>query len=203
MVVGLLALSSLTGCDDATSAESGPVQTADTAVDEMTAHGGQICPARLPRSATDDNSVGGGPVAPEAPRLGAPDAAWICRYEPHLGRRTPTDGRVVTFRATGDARPVEAERLPDFAAALAGLETADPDRSCFADLGPRWMLVYALDHDLTGVVMNEYGCGDVRLTDDPFDVAPGDATQPGTVAGILSAPEGFLAALKSAYADGA
>lgn len=73
---------------------------------------------------------------------------------------------------------------------LAQLAPADPQRGCTADRGPRWMLVYAAENDLTGVIVDDYGCHDVRLTDEPFDTPPGDAVQPGTVPGVLTTPDG-------------
>lgn len=59
------------------------------------------------------------------------------------------------------------------------------------------MLVYATGRDLTGVVVDDFGCGDVRLTDDPFKTPPGDATQDTTVAGVLTGTDELLPALKS------
>jgi hypothetical protein len=60
------------------------------------------------------------------------------------------------------------------------------DRVCTADLGSRLMLVYSHGNDLTGVVVDDFGCGDVRLTDEPFRTVPGEATQAGTVRGVLT-----------------
>lgn len=60
------------------------------------------------------------------------------------------------------------------------------------------MLVYATGRDLTGVVVDDFGCGDVSLTDDPFTTPPGAATQDGTVAGVLTGTDELLPALKSA-----
>jgi hypothetical protein len=34
------------------------------------------------------------------------------------------------------------------------------------------MLVIARAGDLTGVVIDDYGCSDIRLTDEPFETAP-------------------------------
>lgn len=59
---------------------------------------------------------------------------------------------------------------------------------CTADLGTRVMLVYPDGPDLTGVIVDNFGCHDVRLTDDPAHTPPGYGTQRGTVTGILTAP---------------
>jgi hypothetical protein len=55
------------------------------------------------------------------------------------------------------------------------------------------MLVYTHLADLTGVVVDDYGCASVGLTDDPFKTAPGESDQVGTVPGVLSVPVGLLA----------
>ncbi|MDP9443546.1 MAG: hypothetical protein M3P83_04015 [Actinomycetota bacterium] len=63
------------------------------------------------------------------------------------------------------------------------------------------MLVYTHPGDLTGVVIDDYGCARIRLTDDPFQTAPGDSGQEGTVPGVLSGPPELLAAIKAGYSD--
>lgn len=47
------------------------------------------------------------------------------------------------------------------------------------------MIVYSHSGDLTGVVVDGYGCREVRLTDEPFHTPPGAPHQDGTVGGVL------------------
>jgi hypothetical protein len=82
-------------------------------------------------------------------------------------------------------RTVVAADLPELQDALGDLAPADRSGGCTSDLGPRWMVVYSHDGDLTGVVVDDYGCRDVRLTDDPHTTPPGADDQDGTVGGVL------------------
>ena len=41
------------------------------------------------------------------------------------------------------------------------------------------------------VAVDQFGCDDVRLTDDPFDVEPGTSTESGIVPGVLRGPAGL------------
>jgi hypothetical protein len=45
---------------------------------------------------------------------------------------------------------------------------------------------------MTGLVIDDYGCQEIRLTDEPFQTVPGEASQPGTVAGVLLGPPALL-----------
>jgi hypothetical protein len=47
------------------------------------------------------------------------------------------------------------------------------------------------------VVVDGYGCGDVRLTDDPFTTVPGDPSQSGPIAGILRGPPALFNVLNA------
>lgn len=57
------------------------------------------------------------------------------------------------------------------------------------------MVVYSHAGDLTGVVVDDYGCRDVRLTDNPHVTPPGASDQVGTVGGILDGGATILHAL--------
>ncbi|MDP9820223.1 hypothetical protein [Nocardioides massiliensis] len=173
-------------------------------MDELTHRSPRVCPRRLPRQ--DDPGHGFGPEghAQIAPLLATPERAWVCRYAAvDVGPHPDGQGRTFGWQQRGRARAVGPDRMSALTGQLARLAppaTAQPERVCTADLGERWMLVYAIGTDLTGVVADDFSCGDIRLTDDPFRTAPGEATQPGTVAGVLEAP-GFVGLLKSAWTD--
>ena len=49
--------------------------------------------------------------------------------------------------------------------------------------------------DLTGVVVDDYGCRDVRLSDDPHTTAPGADDQDGAVGGVLAGGTAILDAV--------
>jgi hypothetical protein len=55
--------------------------------------------------------------------------------------------------------------------------------------------VYTHDGDLTGVVIDDYGCRNVRLTDNPHTTPPGADDQDGTVGGVLNGGAAVLDAL--------
>lgn len=57
------------------------------------------------------------------------------------------------------------------------------------------MVAYSHDGDLTGVVVDDYGCRDVRLTDNPHTTPPGADNQVGTVGGVLDDGTAILDAL--------
>ena len=96
------------------------------------------------------------------------------------------------------AQPVDKALIPDLQRALTQLAPQRPDLVCAADLGPRWMLAYSTGGDLTGVVADDFGCHLVQLTDEPFEIVPGEPAGSELVPGLLSAPEGFLDLIKAA-----
>lgn len=57
------------------------------------------------------------------------------------------------------------------------------------------MVVSSHDGDLTGAVVDDYGCRDVRLTGDPHATPPGAEGQNGTVAGVVDGGTAVLDAL--------
>lgn len=192
IIAALTAVLGLAGCTD----EDAPRETSGTTTkgpDELTVHAGNVCPGRLPQSEATDGVAGVEDRADSGPTLQRPTAAWVCVYLAG-GLRAGE----VPWTLDGGPRQVPTSQLTAIADDLAELRPA-PSRSCTDDLGPRWMLVYANARNLTGVVIDDFGCEDVRLTDEPFETAPGDTDQEGVVRGVLAAPTGLLAEIKQAY----
>jgi hypothetical protein len=190
---GLVLLALLSGCDD-------EEPTVSDLADELAEHDGRMCPERLPVGEdASGHGFGVDEPADETPTLPTPQAAWVCKYEPRDAARTSNGGETYEWVRVGPPADVARELLSSIAESLDDLSLLPDDRVCTADLGPRWMFVYTHQDDLTGVVIEDYGCRDVRLTDDPFETAPGEGEQGGTVPGVLQAPEGLLSTVKGAY----
>jgi hypothetical protein len=191
VAIGALGLAALSSCGDEGSADSG-TETSPSAVDEVGRHGGEVCPDQLPLGLRE----GGGEPAGETPDLPVPEDAWVCVYD-HVDEE-PSEGGEASFAWVrhGDPHEVPADRMASVADALTHLVPADPDRMCTLELGPRYLLSYTTGTDLTGVVIDRFGCRDVRLTDEPFETAPGDVSQPGIPGGVLQAPPALLAELE-------
>jgi len=196
IVIGLAAaVLLLTGCDTPWSS----TPTADNPTvrpNELADAHNRPCPLALPIG--DDPSGHGFGVeeaATEFPDLLEPQQAWVCLYNAVDVATTPNGGVIYGWRRAGKAQPVAAAEIPDLQAALDDLGPADRSGGCTSDLGPRWMIVYNHDGDLTGVVVDDYGCRDVRLTDDPHVTPPGADDQDGTVGGILDGGSVILEAL--------
>lgn len=185
----------LAGCGSggsATGSGSGPAT-----VDEVAAHDGRVCPQRLPAREDPDEEFGTHEPADSAPSLLTPESGWVCRYDLIDVRPEPDgDGPRAGWVLQGPARAVDPARLRVIERHLAELVPAERDRLCPADLGPRWLLVYSHGNDLTGAVLDDFGCQDVRLTDEPFHTVPGDAAHGGAVPGVLKSPSGLLKELR-------
>lgn len=199
LTAALLALTACGTSDQDSATDPGGTTTdlarTDPAVDELAAQDGP-CPGRLPGG---DDAFGGTDPAASAPDLAAPDRAWVCTYVLRSGPAAGPDGPAWTRQTR--PQQVVADRLPGLATSLDELAPADPGRLCTKDLGPRYLLVLADDGDagtdLTGVVVDGFGCRDVRLTDDPSTTPPGEASTPGVVPGVLSAPDALVRLLTS------
>jgi hypothetical protein len=167
---------------------------------ELGAHGGP-CPAVLPGSTDDPGGHGFGPEAraTSEPRFASADVAWVCQYGPSETGRTSTGGTEFEWARMQDPRRLDDAQLGSVSRALDGVgPNAAVDEACTDDLGPRWLLVISSGGDLTGVAVDDFGCRDVRLTDDPFAIAPGDPqTGGGTVAGVLTAPDSLVTDLRA------
>jgi hypothetical protein len=192
--VAVVAAAALVGC----STPVAPPQS--DLVDEISAHHGRVCPVRLPPTEDpNDHNLGTVEHADARPSLLEPEQAWICRYDStDLSERPHSRVRATYWKRHGGPHRVDHDRLGKLTGYLDRLRPAG-DQACTSDLGPSFMLVYAHDRDLTGVLVESYGCQDVRLTDDPFTTAPGDPGQVGTVAGVLTAPGGLLDILQADF----
>lgn len=194
----LLAVGVLPGCADSESSSRAADRPSGASVDEIAAHDGQVCPKRLPQGKDGDYGFGTAEPAESAPLLPAPEEAWVCQYNPtEAGPGPDGDGTTVGWVRTGEVRSVHSTELPALERGLTELAPVEGDLARDDDLGPRWMLVYSHGSDLTGVVVDGFGCRVVRLTDEPFETVPGDAAQAGTVPGVLAGPAGLLDDLKA------
>jgi hypothetical protein len=178
----------LTGCGTSTTTADRPTVRPS----ELTDADGRPCPQEL-QIGDDPSGHGFGVEEPakELPSLLEAQEAWVCGYNlvDHPG------GTSAGWERTGQPEPVAAGDLPDLQAALNDLALVEPGQNCTADLGPRWMVVYAHDGDLTGVVVDDYGCRHVRLTDNPHSTPPGADEQNGTAGGVLDGGRAVLDAL--------
>lgn len=189
------ALLALTGCEVPWSSTP-EADRPEVRPGELEAASGSPCPQELPLG--DDPSGHGFGVdqpAQELPTLLEPQDAWVCKYDSYDVGSASSGGRVLGWRLGGEPAPVAAGDLPALQDALDSLALAERDRPCPADLGPRWMVVFSHDGDLTGVVVDDYGCRDVRLTDDPHATPPGAEDQEGAVSGVLDGGAAVLDAV--------
>lgn len=186
------ALSACSGDDDGAAPPSAPAGD----VSELESHGGEPCPAALPQREETDGAAENDDPATELPSVAivgsAVDAAWVCRYEPASPGWT----------LTGSADKASTRDLARLGKQLGDLALPESLDGCSGDLGPRWLLVTAAGGDLSGVVVDDFGCRAVRLTDEPFETPPGDATADGTVSGVLSGPRSLVQALELAWVSG-
>jgi hypothetical protein len=151
------------------------------------------CPAVLPQRPDSD---GFGSVAPAQANADLPSVqrGWVCKYGVELGEGGG-ERADVSWHLARSAVALSESDLAGLAGPLSELSPAD-HIVCNDDLGPRWLLVLADGDDLTGVVVDEFGCQYVRLTDDPARVEPGEGAQPGA----FNAPHGLVDRLAAAAA---
>ncbi len=155
------------------------------------------CPERLLGPGGTTGDLGGPNAAPRSPSIATPDEAWVCSYGAKDDDPDGDGATTYSWIRFGDIHPVASSDLPDIVASLGQLVPVPDDRACRLDLGTRWLLVLERDGELTGVTVDDFGCGDVLMTDDPFTSVPGDARQKGTVGGALNAPPSLLTQLES------
>ena len=177
----------LSGCGGSDELAAGGRADEDASVDER--RGG------LPGPAASGPTTDCGPTSPaaSAPTLPAIEEAWVCQYAANeanewlLDRRGPPGGRQGSCRTSRPAwansrlpRPTRCVRRTSGRAGCSSTATADGD--------------------LTGVVVDDFGCRSVRLTDEPFETVPGKAPPAGIAAGLLASPDGLLDQIKAAGA---
>ena len=196
----LLSVAVLPACssDDAASADP---QNGLGAGGEPAADDG-VCPTVLPSTDDPGDGLGTQESAPAAPSLAAPDAASVCLYNLTTSDESADDeAATYTFTLSGAPVPVGGRNLKALTQQLAELEPVEPDAKCPAKLGRRWLLVTTTGDAVTGVVVDDFGCTDVRLTDDPFATAPGEATREGTVSGVLAGSNDLLNQIKLVWVN--
>lgn len=202
VTVGVLCLSALTltACG-VTSPGEGDVGAPTVQPEQLSKAGGEPCPDELPVG-EDPSGHGFGVdhAAEQLPHLLDPQESWVCGYETYDRDSTSDGGLVYGWRRMGEPQPVAPADLPALRSALDGLSLVRPDQACTADLGPRWLVVYSHDGDLTGVLVDGYGCRDVRLTDDPHSTPPGTTQQGGMVSGLLDGGAAVLDAVEPSTA---
>lgn len=193
VVVALIVM--LSACSE--SAGDGPaVDPPAKAIDELTLHDGQFCPKRLPVAPQETYGFGTDDRATALPAFPPFDQAWVCAYQTRDIAPRGANGAWYEWARTGSPRQLAPEQVDSLAASFDELELIPGgDYACSADLGPRYLVSTVWERDLTGLVIDDYGCRSVRLTDDPFVTIPGEATQPGTVKGVLQPPDTLLAEL--------
>lgn len=155
------------------------------------------CPERLLDPDEQSGTLGAPGAAPRRPTIETPDAAWICSYGAKDDGANAGGATAYTWTRFGDVHPVGSSELNDLVTSLGGLVPVPNDRACLSNLGPRWLLVLERDGQRSGVTIDDFGCGDVLMTDDPFETAPGEAQQKGTVPGALNAPPSLLRQVKT------
>lgn len=190
--LGVVLLSGCGGDDD-------EPQAVDPGITELEAHDGIPCPDKLPQLDGPDTGLGGDSPAGETPELQNVEEAWICEYAANTVAPGPEgNGDPWEWLLQGEPQPVEKSRIQDLKISLSELAPPAPDMVCTADIGPRRLLSYSTGGDLTGVLVDDFGCRSVRLTDEPFETVPGAASTGGMVRGYLSGPDTLLERIKAA-----
>ncbi len=185
----------LTACssdtDDKTAADPQSAPSADAPAPT----GEDVCPPQL-AEASDKHGFGGEEVASSTPEFGDTAALWACTYNTLTIGTTPEGGQKYGWKRVGEPTPIDSTEYDDLVRGLGNLRPADPQRMCTADLGPRVMLGHvATNGQVTGVVVDLFGCRDVRLTPDPVGVAPGESDVDGVPTGVLAGSTEFMTAV--------
>jgi hypothetical protein len=168
-LLAVVLVSALGGCGSEPSSESG----AEEVVSRPAPSAELSCPARLPVGPDPDGyGFGSSEEATEPPQLPRPDQAWTCEYLP-VDTGVNDNGASYEWVRQGTEAVVGPKRLGDLAAALAEVAPfPDDERMCTDDLGPRWLLAYTHGHERIEVVVDGFGCRNVRVPDED-GAAPG------------------------------
>ncbi len=180
----------LAGCTVvASSGEPSPAITTFTSVE---------CPDVLVQPDPPRRGFGTSDPVRAAPALGVPAVAWLCEYVAEdAGSPDPDGGALYEWRLTTGPATVRDDALERVGALLAGLSVPPAERACTDDLGPRVLLTVVAGDRRIGLTIDDYGCREIRLTDDPWTVAPGEPSDPDLPGGVLLGPDGMLAELRS------
>jgi hypothetical protein len=142
------------------------------------------CPGKLPMADRASHGFGSSQPATDKPDLPRPEQAWVCSYSTRDVRPDNSGGAWYEWVLSGG--PVAIEDLDALTEDLTQVGPRKKDDvACFENLGPRYLVSYRAGDRLVGVVIDGYGCGDVRLTDDPYVTVPGASTTDGIVPGVL------------------
>ncbi len=200
LAAALLALTLLAGCSDDDSGSATDAGSSDeptpTATDSPTRPDDPQCPGGLPMGEGTDLGLGTEePADAPPPAFDTPTAAWVCPYA--LDDEVTSADTEARWVGDGPGRFVPEGRLPALTESLSELTPAEAARTCSLDLGGRLLLVLPREDGLTGIVVDDFGCGDVRMTDDPYSTtALGEKDGDGTVAGVLTGPPSLHAILE-------
>ena len=173
--------------------------TGCTNVDGTSDASGRVCPEQLP--VPEGGAEAPRDFAGELPDLPAADAAWLCQYTADVLEATtgdePGGDQAWEWSREGEPAEISVARLDVVDALTSGLVAFPEDVACTLELGPRWLVVLEADEELFGVAVDDYGCHEARLTDDPFEVAPGHSDDPRLPRGRLMPPTGVVDELKA------
>ncbi len=167
----------LAGC----GSDPAPTATDDSPTPTETPAAAPACPATL----FDGNRAESKTASAEAtatPQWGDISAAWVCTYTPGVS----TEERKSGWTLAGDQVEVTGADLDTLRTGLAGLLVPEENRGCTMDLGPRSLVLAQVDGGTVGIVMDHFGCRDVRLTSDPAGAVAGTTSDLGTVPGTLA-----------------
>ncbi|WP_084127038.1 hypothetical protein [Demequina sp. NBRC 110054] len=172
----------LTGCSG--DAEHSGAEGSAPAGSELAAYGGVACPDSLVDS-SDRYGLGADLEGDAVPELGGYDAVWLCEYVPIDRPQEDGNGTFNSWHLATTPVELAEEDLPIVDDVLDRLAVASASMDCLADLGPRELVVLVDDGDLTGVVIDVFGCETVRFTEDPFVTAPGESADDALESGWL------------------
>lgn len=179
-LISIALVTSLCACNDQGAEPSASPSGLDPG--QYQASGGKVCAGEQPLADVSDG-FGTDEPAQASPVFPQPQRAWICRYEAHGGKPgLDKHGRYVHWHLQGAPAEVPNSGLRSMQTLLDELHPWQRPASrtyCPDNLGPRWLIVTESGGDLTGVAVDDFGCNQVRLTDDPRQTEPGDSAQAG------------------------